>query len=192
MLRARRRFAAAFVVSSLASVASACVPVKEVRAPANALCAPAARPIAKASPPPAPIAPVDRGFAKPPPSALAATPEVAPLVAADTSGAKQLYCNGSCSWAGGQGCDRSDADVFCRLLTEDPDARAVSFEVATALDAPGFACPMDGTSYGQNLGARPDLGIGRVVFETRSVRATHGPGDVIVNVRCSVPSPIAR
>ena len=35
----------------------------------------------------------------------------------DFSSVRQLYCNGSCSWAGDSDCDAADADIFCKLLT---------------------------------------------------------------------------
>lgn len=52
----------------------------------------------------------------------------------------QLYCYGSCSWAGPNGCDIQDAHVFCKLLTGNPNSEATSYEIALPKDTDGFAC----------------------------------------------------
>src|SRR6185369_6918199 len=61
--------------------------------------------------------------------------------APDLSAITQLYCNGACgSWGGGIDCQQADADVFCRIKTNDPNAVAESFEVAPAAALPGICC----------------------------------------------------
>ena len=75
----------------------------------------------------------------------------------DFSEVEQLYCYGLCSWAGPPGCDASDADVLCKLITDNPDSEAISYTVtapARPLDSLGStaasvtsstpiaACPM--------------------------------------------------
>ena len=99
----------------------------------------------------------------------------------DFSGVNQLYCNGSCTWAGAQDCDQADADIFCQLTTGDPDSVATSFSVMIALDEPGFACP----SLGVDLGVLTEYVNVQVWYETGSVAMTHGPGNVVTGVTCS-------
>ena len=107
----------------------------------------------------------------------------------------QLYCNGTCSYAGVTDCDQADADVFCKLLTGDPRSVATSFKVRTALPLRGFACPGDantGTNsqYGKNLGPMPERGVNRDVhYQTTSILANHGAGNVIVEPRCTLAEP---
>lgn len=52
----------------------------------------------------------------------------------------QLYCYGTCSWLGGNGCDIQDAHLFCKMLTGNPSSEALFFQVALPLDTHGFAC----------------------------------------------------
>ncbi|MBK6921163.1 MAG: hypothetical protein IPH07_27450 [Deltaproteobacteria bacterium] len=100
----------------------------------------------------------------------------------DFSGITQLYCNGSCSWAGADSCDQADADIYCQLVTGDSTSTASSFQVVTALDAPGFACP----SYGTNLGTMPGFGVNvSVWYQDSSILANHGGGEVIANAVCT-------
>ena len=95
---------------------------------------------------------------------------------------EQLYCNGTCTWAGGQGCDQADADIFCKLKTCNCNSHASSFQVVTALNKKGFSCP----SYGQNLGPMPQYCVNvNVWYQGSSIVANHGNGDVVVNVVCT-------
>lgn len=100
----------------------------------------------------------------------------------DFSGLTQLYCNGSCSWAGATDCDQADADIFCQLTTGDSTSTASSYQVVPALDAAGFSCP----SYGTNLGTMPGFGVNvSVWYQDTSILANHGSGNVIVNAVCT-------
>ena len=106
----------------------------------------------------------------------------------DFSKVPQLYCNGTCTWAGGNGCDQADADVFCKLLKGDPNAKALSFQVMTAQAVGGFSCQAIG-NYGTPLGPIPEYGVnlatnGGVRYQATSILANHGAGDVIVNPVC--------
>ena len=106
----------------------------------------------------------------------------------DFSSVKQLYCNGSCTWAGSSGFDQEDANILCRLITGNPNSNATSWEDKTALAEPGFPCaPL-------NSGAKIDIdkasrGIDYVNFDLRyqdsSILANHGAGKVIANPICT-------
>jgi len=93
----------------------------------------------------------------------------------------QLYCNGSCSWGGAQGCDQADADIFCKLKTGRANAVATAFTTATALAQPGFSCP----NLGTNLGVVWEYGAGTVWYQGTSILANHGGGTVINSVTCN-------
>jgi hypothetical protein len=104
----------------------------------------------------------------------------------DFSSVAQLYCNGTCTWAGGTGCDSADADLFCKLKTGNPGSTATTFSTATALPVPGFACPNG--SYGINVGPLPLRGVTRTVYyQDSSILANHGAGQVITTVSCTTP-----
>lgn len=97
----------------------------------------------------------------------------------------QLYCNGTCSWAGSQDCDQADADIFCKLKTGNPNSVAVEFGVTTALSERGFACPGHGVRNTINLGPLPQFGVTVDVWYTDdSIRSTHGAGSVVVEPVC--------
>ena len=96
---------------------------------------------------------------------------------------EQLYCLGTCSWAGPNDCDQEDADVFCRLKTGDPNARAVTYQTSVPLPVAGFACTLDG--YGKVLGPIPEYGVDRDVhYQDTSLLENHGQGQVIYQVEC--------
>lgn len=100
----------------------------------------------------------------------------------DFSGITQLYCNGSCTWAGADSCDQADADIFCKLVTGDSTSVANSYSVVAALDAPGFSCP----GYGNDLGAMPGFGVNvDVWYQDTSILANHGAGQVVTAADCS-------
>lgn len=102
----------------------------------------------------------------------------------DFSQVTQLYCNGSCSWGGGSGCDQADADIFCKLKMGSATSTATAFTTATALAVGGFSCPSG--SYGTNLGTMPEYGVSVPVwYQGTSILANHGSGTVINSVTCS-------
>jgi hypothetical protein len=101
----------------------------------------------------------------------------------DFSKVPQLYCNGSCSWAGQSDCDQADADIYCKLVTANPNATAASFQVVTALNTGGFPCAP--FQYGQNLGKIPEYGVNiDVYYQGTSILNDNGAGNVITNVVC--------
>lgn len=104
----------------------------------------------------------------------------------DFSNVTQLYCGGTCSWAGPAGCDVADAHVFCKLKTGNPNSFAMSFQVLTATAAPGFACSLNG--FGQvvpNMTGRFAGLTSPVRYENGSLLGTHGAGQVVTNVVCA-------
>ncbi len=102
----------------------------------------------------------------------------------DFSKVPQLYCNGSCTWAGGSGCDQADADLYCKLLTGNSASTAASFTTATAQATGGFPCW--GGSYGTNLGTMPEYGVNiAVYYQSTSILANHGAGTIINSVTCN-------
>jgi hypothetical protein len=106
----------------------------------------------------------------------------------DFSKVTQLYCQGTCSWAGSEDCQEADADVFCQLKLDTPNAFALSFDIVAATDDPGFACPKIGLgeSFNADISSRTgDLGfVPR--FEDNSVLGSHAAGDTIQNVVCDI------
>ena len=100
----------------------------------------------------------------------------------DFSSVQQLYCNGSCSWAGGSSCDDADADILCKLLTDNPLSTAISWTATTALSEPGFSCP----GYGGVI--TTDRGYsGSVHYQDTSIRDNHGAGSVVAYPVCTDP-----
>lgn len=124
----------------------------------------------------------------PPPGPFASAPVSANNCRYDFSNAPQLYCNGTCTWGGSNGCDQLDADAFCKLKTDNVNSTATSFTTTTALPQPGFACPF--------IAAATDLGTpfrgvspssGPVRYQDSSILANHGAGIVINSVVCTDP-----
>jgi hypothetical protein len=118
-----------------------------------------------------------------PPMPVVKPPAPPPMINQDLPQARQLYCNGTCSWAGAQGCDQEDADVFCKLKTGRLDAVARTFQIVKALPEGGYTCPQP--SYGQSLGAWKEAGIEDIRFQETSILANHGSGDVVTDVECN-------
>ncbi|MBI4703796.1 MAG: hypothetical protein HY744_22020 [Deltaproteobacteria bacterium] len=120
----------------------------------------------------------------PPPGPYQYAPVLPNTCRWDFSKLEQLYCNGSCTWAGGNSCDQADADIFCKLKMDNPKSTALSFQMPTALAKPGFSCP----GYGQNLGPLASRGVNvNVWYQDSSILANHGAGTVVTNVQCSNP-----
>jgi hypothetical protein len=104
----------------------------------------------------------------------------------DFSTVTQLFCNGTCSWAGVTSCDLADATVLCRLKTGNPNAFATSFQVRTAGAAPGFSCaPLGLGQVVPTMAARTGGLPFPVRYEDGSLVGTHGAGLVVTNVVCS-------
>jgi len=100
------------------------------------------------------------------------------------SQATQLYCNGTCTWAGNQGCDQADANILCKLKTGNPNSVALNWTDGTAQATFGFSCP----SIGQNLGTIPEYGVNVPVwYQGTSILDNHGAGQIILNPNCTNP-----
>jgi hypothetical protein len=105
----------------------------------------------------------------------------------DFTSVKQLYCNGSCSWAGSTGCDQEDANILCRLITGNPNSTASSWEHKVALNVPGFSCgPHNyGTKIDIDKASRGiDVTFG-LRYQDSSILANHGHGYVVANPTCT-------
>jgi len=104
----------------------------------------------------------------------------------DFSNVRQLYCNFNCSWAGGPSCDQAEADILCKLKTDNPLSTADSWTEPTALPEAGFACAPLG--YGTPL---PDMSSRGVTvaasYQDSSILANHGAGVVIADPVCTNP-----
>ena len=97
--------------------------------------------------------------------------------------AEALYCDKDCGfWIdNGWGCDQRDADAFCQLKNCDNTSFARSYEIAPAKNLPGFAC----RGVGLDLGVQTWVtGMVHVHF-VDDIRATHGNGDIVYNIKCS-------
>ena len=91
-----------------------------------------------------------------------------------------LYCNGACGddWLDNRsGCQKSDADAYCKLKLCDTKAFSSTFAVTISTNNPGFACDTYGTNHGDWFG------MTGVHFED-DIKSTHGSGSVVSNVTC--------
>ncbi|MEZ4454114.1 MAG: DUF4215 domain-containing protein [Nannocystaceae bacterium] len=107
---------------------------------------------------------------------------------------KQFYCHGTCSWAGPDGCDQADADIFCKLLKGDPAAKATSFNFGAPLpNLGGFGCGNPnkfvndgmGNDVRKNLGQLPEYGVYQPVFYVEKNMSLSHAGTTITSVTCS-------
>lgn len=101
-----------------------------------------------------------------------------------------LYCNGSCSYAGGTGCDVDDANLFCRLKTCNPNATAASWGIVTisasSPDVPGVTCSTGGK--GTNKGKYPAYNVNVDVWWTDKFKTAYPTGNTAIgNVTCNDP-----
>ncbi len=102
----------------------------------------------------------------------------------DFSEITQLYCQGFCDYGGAVGCDDADADVLCKLITDNPDSVALSYTITSALSEPGFS----GVRCGHEVEVSVDRGLDTEVgFQDWSLLATHGAGDVVAFPICTDP-----
>jgi hypothetical protein len=122
----------------------------------------------------------------PPPGPFSTAPVNSTTCRWNFANVNQLYCNGSCTWAGADSCDQADADILCQLRTGNPNSRATSWTNATAQATAGFSCPLG--SYGTNIGTLPLRGVNRAVwYQDTSILANHGAGAIILNPVCTNP-----
>ncbi|MGB1278134.1 MAG: DUF4215 domain-containing protein, partial [Nannocystaceae bacterium] len=114
----------------------------------------------------------------------------------DFTNVNQLFCRGFCTWDAEFGCQQADADIFCRLLTQNPNSEATDYDTANTLAEPGFACSdannntikdMQGLDPRVNLGPLPEYGVNHnpLFYQSGSLKETHGATnsdtDVIIN-----------
>jgi hypothetical protein len=107
----------------------------------------------------------------------------------DFSGVSQLYCGGTCTWAGGSDCQKEDADILCKLITDNPNSTATSWDgypnFNTALAGPGVPCSLTGFGV---LVSGLDRGTGvAVTWQDFSILSNHGFGKVVANPVCTNP-----
>ena len=113
----------------------------------------------------------------------------------DFSMVQQMYCAGACSWAGPNGCDQADADLFCKLTKGKSTAKALSFKLGPPTNSFGFACGdpklfavIDemGNDPRVNLGNMPEFSVNRpVMYQAKDILKTHGNVLSIVSVTCT-------
>jgi len=94
----------------------------------------------------------------------------------DFSDVEQLYCYGFCSWAGPPGCDQQDADVLCRLITDNPESEAITYTITAPLSQPGF--PGVYCDFGVLIDT--DRGVPDVAWMDESLADHHGGGGEVV------------
>ena len=104
----------------------------------------------------------------------------------DFTEVRQLYCNGGCTWAGGEGCDDSDADVFCKLITDNPASTAISWTHTTALAEPGFPCSPLGSGTVIDVDRGLSLSFD-ITYQDASILDDHGSGWVVADPACTDP-----
>jgi hypothetical protein len=98
----------------------------------------------------------------------------------DFSKVNQLYCGGSCTWAGTTGCDQADADLLCKLKLGSATATASAFVLGAPQNAPGFTCP----TYGIDLGPMPEYGVSQHVYYHPISVARAGTDQIITSATC--------
>jgi cysteine-rich repeat protein len=105
----------------------------------------------------------------------------------DFSQITQMSCAGSCSWGAVQGCGQDDADIFCKLLTGNASAKALTWKLAAPTDAGGFPCSDPGVFINLNgsdprkwLGTLPQFGVAKnVAWQATKIKTTHGSSSVL-------------
>ncbi|MBZ5709004.1 DUF4215 domain-containing protein [Nannocystis pusilla] len=103
----------------------------------------------------------------------------------DFSQVPQMYCAGTCSWGGASGCDKADADVYCKLKTGNPLSTATSFTLAAPTDAGGFPCSnlavpieLQGVDPRIDLGPLNDFGVSKTVYyQVTKIKTSHMGGN---------------
>jgi cysteine-rich repeat protein len=109
----------------------------------------------------------------------------------DFSAIPQLFCAGACgTWGGGNGCQKEDADAFCKLKTGNQNSTASEHTVGEAFAAPGICCPSaDPQELGCIvLGTFADRNVPQTVsVHDTDLELTHGPGAIIISATCTDP-----
>ena len=97
-----------------------------------------------------------------------------------------LFCNGACGddWLDTQeGCQKADADAFCKLKLCSGSSYASSYAVSKSTHDPGFGCPNAAASQEGDEDYGDWFGMVGVKFED-DIKAVYGYGDVISDVMC--------
>jgi hypothetical protein len=126
--------------------------------------------------------------ADPPTSASVTVPMNNSTCRYDFSSIRQLYCANNCSWGGAAGCQKDDADIFCKIKTGNPASLATDFQTGQAIAAPGLCCPSaDPAMTGcTQLGVLINRGVMLPVsVHEINLRTTHGTGQVVFDVICT-------
>ena len=102
----------------------------------------------------------------------------------DFSAVPQMSCYKTCSWAGAAGCGQEDADVFCKLRTGSPAAKAADFKLVSPTDKGGFPCADPKVflepDLRKPLGLLTEFGVNKPVYYQESqIAFTHGTALVI-------------
>jgi cysteine-rich repeat protein len=102
----------------------------------------------------------------------------------DFSSVSQMSCAKTCSWAGASGCGKEDADVFCKLRTGNPGAKAADFKLVAPTDKGGFPCSDPKVFFDPDLrkplGLLTEFGVNKPVYYQESqIAFTHGTAQVI-------------
>jgi cysteine-rich repeat protein len=128
----------------------------------------------------------------PPPGPATSVPADDRTCRYDFSGISQIYCAGTCgNWGGGDGCQQEDADVLCKLKTDNPNSTAISFKTGGSLAAPGICCPPPTLDDPRlldcvPLGVLEDRGVQTpVAVHDTDLLSTHGSGQVVFDVVCT-------
>ncbi len=92
--------------------------------------------------------------------------------------AVQYYCFGVCRVSsppvGMDNCDQADADLFCQLVLNDPEATATEWESTTIFHGPGFCCG------GEGLGTTVDFFDFQICWEPEDLLPDHGVDGVVI------------
>jgi cysteine-rich repeat protein len=110
----------------------------------------------------------------------------------------QMACNSTCTWGPQAGCGQDDADIFCKLRTGNPSAKAkAGWTTAPPTDLGGFACAdmnvyidLNGDDPRVWLGPLPQFGVTKNgAWQPTKIKSTHGLSPVLQasKVQCEVP-----
>lgn len=99
-------------------------------------------------------------------------------------GTPQLFCDGTCgNWDGRDGCQQSDADALCKLITGNPASTASSYNVISAQPTPGICCPPPSVAPGSygcvEIADMTPSGVNLVVSVHERLSDPFGPYDTI-------------
>jgi len=111
----------------------------------------------------------------------------------DFKGVTQMSCNMTCTWGKVAGCGQDDADIFCKLRTGNPNAKATAWGLGPPTDLGGFPCANPEVWFPEdmrvNLGPLPQFGVlTDVRFQPTKIKSTHGSNINVIplsTLKCS-------